>query len=114
MAIRRLLERPVPGGERFSAVSGPSRERRGATQLLLALALSVLPVGELYYRFVYDASDGFDLGLASERWFERYYQRNAQGIRDSVNLSQKRLPDRPRFTFIGDSYRRARSRRHSA
>ena len=102
LAVVFLFVRFVRGSRR----GGTSTVRLlvGNGLLLLALALSVLPVGEIYYRFVYDASDGFDLGLASERWFERYYQRNAQGVRDSVDLRGPRSADRPRFTFIGDSY----------
>ena len=39
MSIRRLVEHPVPGGERFSAVIGPGPALRVAARLLPALAL---------------------------------------------------------------------------
>ena len=40
MSIRRLVEQPVPGGERFSAVIGPVQALRAAARLLPALALA--------------------------------------------------------------------------
>lgn len=71
----------------------------------LALLLSlVLPVGEVYYRFFVDETDGWDLGLVTERWYRRHYRTNNFGVRDDVDYRLARDPARPRLTILGDSF----------
>src|ERR1019366_4023568 len=50
---------------------------------LLLLTLALLG-GEVYYRFVYDATDSLDYTKVSVRWFERHYHQNSWVCRDNV------------------------------
>ena len=91
---------------------GRVKRRAGSLALLVAanlatllfLASLVLPAGEIYYRFFHDATDGWDLGLVTERWYGRYYRTNNLGIRDNVDYRYPIEPGRRRLTVIGDSF----------
>jgi len=76
----------------------------GNALVLLFLCSLVFLGGEIYYRFIYDTTDSFGYTKTAQRWSRRYYHRNAQGIRDSVDY----VPDIPlgkrRITFLGDSF----------
>lgn len=72
--------------------------------LVLSLLLSVgLLGGEVYYRFVYDTTDGAALNLTTRKWFERHFHTNNVGLRDNVDYLMQRS-DRPRVVFFGDSF----------
>lgn len=73
--------------------------------LVFAFMLAVLLLaGECYYRFWYDATDSFGLSRVSKRWFERHYQYNASGLRDSLGEYTFRKGACRRITFLGDSF----------
>ena len=71
--------------------------------LLLLLSLSVL-VGEIYYRFFCDTTDGLGYTKINQRWFERHWQLNPAEFRDDINYSLNLTPDKRRITFLGDSF----------
>ena len=72
--------------------------------LLLSL-LSVLFVsGEMYYRFGVDTTDTFSINKISQRWFDRYYEKNNLNTRDNIDYPVKRTPGKRRVTIIGDSF----------
>lgn len=78
-----------------------------AGNLLVLLFLGALALlgGELYYRFGYDTTDSFAQAKVTRRWFERYYQMNKKGVRDSVDdYPAKPPPGQRRVTFLGDSF----------
>jgi hypothetical protein len=73
--------------------------------LLIGFLLSLcLTCGELYYRFVVDETDGYAIGMVSERWFERHYRFNNFRIRDDIDYVMSPAAGRRRLTFLGDSY----------
>jgi len=76
----------------------------GNALLLLALASLVVLGFEIHLRFVYDASDGDNRTRVSQRWFERHWWTNNLRLRDDVDYPLRRLPDRPRISFLGDSF----------
>jgi hypothetical protein len=76
----------------------------GNALVLLLLLSVVFLAGESYYRFVYDATDSFSQTRTSQRWFERHFEYNNAQVRDSENYVFNRRSNRPRFTFIGDSF----------
>ena len=87
------------------------RRRRSSVALilgnvcLLALLLSMLLVaGEVYYRFVYDGTDGYDLDLVTRRWLDRNYRSNNFGVRDDIDYENRIRPGKRRITVLGDSY----------
>ena len=71
--------------------------------LLVLLSLGLLG-GELYYRFLYDATDSLDYTKVSVRWFQRHYHMNPAGCRDNVNYAAAIQPGNRRITFLGDSF----------
>jgi len=94
-----------------------ARRRRSATDpagwrpiilgngLVVLLLLSIVfLIGESYYRFVYDATDSFSQTRTSRQWFERHFQYNNAQVRDSVDYVFSRRSNRPRFSFVGDSF----------
>jgi len=60
--------------------------------------------GELYYRFVYDTTESFGLSKTTQRWFTRHFRRNSLGFRDSIEYPNASEVNRPRVTFLGDSF----------
>lgn len=73
--------------------------------LVLAFLLSFLClVGELYFRFFYDTTDSFGLTKVTGRWFERHFQGNVGGFRDSVDYETGIPAGQRRVTFLGDSF----------
>lgn len=74
--------------------------------LILSFLLSLgLPLGEAYYRYIYDTTESFALAKVSQRWFNRYFLKNEIGVRDSVSTyAMKRTAGIRRITFIGDSF----------
>jgi hypothetical protein len=73
--------------------------------LVLALLLSVLFLsGEIYFRFIFDSTDAFNLSNVSTRWFNRYWQTNSFGFRDDISYSFALTPSKRRVSFVGDSF----------
>jgi len=89
-----------------------SPEPRRWTRLLAGNLLSLLCLGslallggELYYRFVYDATDALSLTKVSQRWFQRHSMINGAGMRDSLpGYPFRPPPGKRRVTFVGDSF----------
>jgi hypothetical protein len=71
--------------------------------LLVLLALGLLG-GEIYYRFIYDATDSLDYTKVSFHWFQRYYHQNSWGCRDNIEYANALEPGKRRITFLGDSF----------
>jgi len=88
-------------GERHS---GAARVVLGNLLLLVFLAGLFVAGGEIYYRFIFDQTDGYHITRTSVRWMERHYQRNDRGVRDDVDYAGADDPGRMRVTFLGDSY----------
>jgi sRNA-binding regulator protein Hfq len=73
--------------------------------LLLLVLLSFAFAGlEAHYRWGYDTTDVWNRSRVSKRWFERYWVRNGDGVRDNVEYPRARSPGVPRITFLGDSF----------
>ena len=73
--------------------------------LVLATLLCLgLLAGEVYYRFIYDATDSLDYTKVSVRWFARHYHMNSWGCRDTINYANEIAPGRRRVTYVGDSF----------
>ncbi len=86
--------------------------KRGGLLLLLAgnalvftfLCSLAIFSGEVYFRFVYDSTESFGLSKTTARWFERHFQENSLGLRDSIDYELKTRDGRRRVTFLGDSF----------
>ena len=83
---------------------GWARLLLGNLLVLFALLALGLLGGEVYYRFVYDATDSLEYNKVSVRWFERYYHQNSWGCRDNVEYANVIQPGKRRITFLGDSF----------
>jgi hypothetical protein len=75
----------------------------GTLVTVLCVAVALLGL-EVFYRFVYDATDSFALSKTSQRWFERHYEENSWHVRDDVDYQDARTSGRHRVTFLGDSF----------
>jgi hypothetical protein len=64
----------------------------------------VLLSGETYFRFFKDTTDSFGLTKSTARWFERHFQNNIAGFRDSTEYTTLIPTGKRRVTFIGDSF----------
>jgi hypothetical protein len=59
---------------------------------------------ELYFAFVYDQSDSYNMSNVSKHWFARHVHRNAFGCRDDHEFPAH-IPDgMRRICFVGDSF----------
>ena len=76
----------------------------GNLLVLLWLGSVVALGGEIYYRFFYDTTDSFGLSKITLRWFDRHFEYNEVGFRDSVQYSRPIEPGLRRVTFLGDSF----------
>lgn len=72
--------------------------------LLVSLAIWVILVGEIYFRFYYDSSTSNGNELVSQTFAKNHYRFNKQLYRSDVEYPMKRGDDRTRISFIGDSY----------
>ena len=73
--------------------------------LVLLFLLALLFLGaETYYRFRGDATIGNNMSRVSQRWFERHWVRNRQGVRDNIDYHVAREAGKRRITFLGDSF----------
>jgi hypothetical protein len=76
----------------------------GNALLFLSLLGLLLLGGECYYRFLYDTPDSLAYTKTSERWFNRYWQKNTAGFRDDVEYALAIPAGKRRVTFVGDSF----------
>lgn len=77
----------------------------GNAIVLLTLILFLLPLGEIYYRWIYDATDSFGLMKTNDRWFERHFHTNESGWRDTVRRYDRRKESgKRRLVILGDSF----------
>lgn len=72
--------------------------------LLLFLVSIVFLAGETYYRFAVDTTNTFSINKVSQRWFERYYDKNNFNTRDNIDYPRPLTPGKRRITIIGDSF----------
>ena len=76
----------------------------GNALVLLFVSSLVFLGGEIYYRYIYDASDAFNYTKTSERWQARYYQSNALGLRGDLKYGLRIPLGKRRIIFLGDSF----------
>lgn len=68
--------------------------------LMLLLTFMTL---EFYFKLFFAQSDGFRYTLASQNWYEWYWQENSKGFRD-VEWTPERLAGRTKVMVVGDSF----------
>src|SRR5262249_29644370 len=62
-------------------------------------------VGEIYYRWFYDATESFGLTKTTDRWFERHVHENEAGFRDSLeHYAKHKQAGKKRLVILGDSF----------
>ena len=76
----------------------------GNLLVLMLISSLALFAGELYFRYGYDTTDSFGLTKTTSRWFERHFQDNNVGYRDSQDYDLQIAEGRRRVTFLGDSF----------
>lgn len=77
----------------------------GNLLILLLLVSLALPIGEVYFRYFYDATESFGFSKVGNRWYQTYFKKNVSGYRDSLEEYRMHLSaGRPRVTFVGDSF----------
>jgi hypothetical protein len=65
---------------------------------------AVLTLPELWFAFVYDATDAFSQTNVSRRWYDRHVRANKAGYRDDRELPTSRDEGRVYVGFLGDSF----------
>lgn len=85
------------------------RQRRSSYPLveniclaLIALFLTLLAL-EFYFKLFFAQSDGFRYTLASQNWYDRYWQENSLGYRD-VEWTAEMLAGKTKVMVVGDSF----------
>jgi hypothetical protein len=68
---------------------------------LLGLFLTFMLV-EFYFKLFFAQSDGFGYTLASQNWYQRYWQENSLGYRD-VEWTPEKLAGKTEVMVVGDS-----------
>jgi lysophospholipase L1-like esterase len=103
--LLRVFFRRLRLGQRAGTGAGRAARLLMGNLLVLAFLLSIAALlGEVYYRFFYDSTDGFGLTRTTMRWFRRHYQMNNAGVRDNLDYEVLLRPGRRRLTFLGDSF----------
>lgn len=72
------------------------------TLSLLVLFLTFMAV-EFYFKRFFAQSDAFRYTLASQNWYDRYWQENSLGYRD-VEWTPEKLQGKTKVMVIGDSF----------
>lgn len=92
--------------ERLHPARGPSRPLVLLVNALVTVLLvaSVVVAGEIHFRFVHDSTESFGLTKTSEKWVERHWRENGDGVRDDIEYPNRRTPGVRRITFVGDSF----------
>jgi hypothetical protein len=78
----------------------PLFENVSLSLLIIFLTLMAL---EFYFKVFFAQSDGFRYTLASQNWYERYWQENSLGYRD-VEWTPERLSGKTKIMVVGDSF----------
>jgi hypothetical protein len=69
---------------------------------LLGLFLTFMAL-ELYFKLFFAQSDGFGYTLASQNWYEHYWQENSLGYRD-IEWTPEQLSGKIKVMVVGDSF----------
>jgi hypothetical protein len=90
---------------RFVWTDENSQARTPAQNILLAIfSIWLVLIGlELFFRFFFAQSDGWNFTLAAENWSNRYWQVNSLGYRD-IEWTSDMLAGRTRIMVLGDSF----------
>ena len=80
------------------------RMASGNALLTLLLFSLVFLSFEVYYRFLFDATDRMMTTKVSQRWYERHWKTNNRGARDDLDYSYDKPEGLRRITFLGDSF----------
>lgn len=86
-------------------VQRKSQQRLKVSVVLASTLLSlifVFTLGEAYFRYIYDQSDGLGFLKVSQRWHQRHVVLNGAFRRDQEFI-EKKQPDELRIAVIGDS-----------
>ncbi|MBX3415907.1 MAG: hypothetical protein KF708_24715 [Pirellulales bacterium] len=76
----------------------------GNACVFLALGAFLLAAAECYFRFWYDTTDGLTISRVARQWSARHFRFNAAGFRDDHEYVSRPNLQRPRVTFLGDSF----------
>jgi hypothetical protein len=94
---------------KWFAPGGPSKH--GLLRLLAAnLIIGVVLLGgaflgfEIYFRFIYDATDALSLSNATLAWQRRHIHMNNFGMWDDADYRAEPPPGKRRILFLGDSF----------
>lgn len=71
--------------------------------LILFTLLFTLMALELFFKLFFAQSDGFRYTLASQNWYDRYWQENSLGYRD-VEWTADMLAGKTKVMVVGDSF----------
>jgi len=88
----------------------PWRERRGLVRTGFKISLSLwllafaAVLAETLFVSLYSTTDAFGLSLVSQRWNERFVQRNNWECRDRKRYEGDIPPGRKRLAIVGDSF----------
>jgi hypothetical protein len=99
----------------FLRIQRRSRQSEGSTHSWKTIAAGnvlsfstlvalLLVSGEIYFRFIYDATDSLGYTKVSERWVDRHWRVNSAGCRDNIEYAPAVAPGKRRLTFVGDSF----------
>jgi hypothetical protein len=83
-----------------------STQRRNLVEnLLVSLLMTFLTLMalELGFKLFFAQSDGFRYTLASQNWYERYWQENSLGYRD-VEWTPEKVAGKTKVMVVGDSF----------
>ncbi len=83
----------------------PGRWQSLVENILLALLMLFLTTMalEFYFKVFFAQSDGFRYTLASQNWYQRYWEVNSLGYRDE-EWTEEKLAGKIRVMVVGDSF----------
>ena len=88
VALGYLLQRFFRKQRQYKTASLP-RLLAGNALVLTFLCAIVVLLGEIHYRFCFDSTDSFGLTKTTQRWFERHFQANPSGFRNTIEYLQQ-------------------------
>jgi hypothetical protein len=90
---------------RFVWLDQTKQARKIAQNSLLAIfSVWFVLIGlEIFFRFFFAQSDGWNFTLAARNWSDRYWRVNSIGYRD-VEWTSDRLAERTKIMVLGDSF----------
>jgi hypothetical protein len=95
-----LVLRPLRDGNHHPPKTQTLIENITLSLLVLFLTFMAL---EFYFKVFYAQSDGFRYTLASQNWYDRYWQENSLGYRD-VEWTPEELEGKTKVMVVGDSF----------